>query len=145
MNKTNEIETVAAELGYTESMECSALDYIIETAKASVMVNQKNVELVAHVSVIKKALELAKPHVRTCYKQGHAEWSDFERVSNAIESTPAQCLNQIKAEAVLPIFNKLKAAHGSTTHRRAKEYLCEEAFELAGEVIDSASIAKGEL
>lgn len=53
MNRTNEIETVAAELGYTESMECSALDYIIETAKASVMVNQKNIELVAQVEDIK--------------------------------------------------------------------------------------------
>ena len=44
-------------------------------------------------------------------------------------------VEEIKAQAVLPIFNKLQAAHGDTTHPRAKVYLCEEAYELAAEVI----------
>lgn len=35
----------AKELGYQFSTEVSPLDYLIETARASVMVNQKNVEL----------------------------------------------------------------------------------------------------
>ena len=51
---------------------------------------------------------------------------------------------EIKAKAVEPIFNKLKAAHGDTTHPRAKVYLCEEAYELAEEVMQLRQQAKGE-
>lgn len=68
--------------------------------------------------------------------------------NNTFRHTPAQCLAErdaeIKAQAVEPIFNKLKAAHGETTHPRAKVYLCEEAFELAEEVMQLHQQAKGE-
>lgn len=94
MNRTNEIETVAAELGYTEAAGVSALDYIIETAKASVMVNQQNVELMAQVEFLRGVMQsMADSHV----EDGEIEAADQFLIH--LKPTPTQCLNQIRAEA----------------------------------------------
>jgi len=116
MNKTKEIETVAAELGYTESMECSALDYIIETAKASVMVNQKNVELVAQVEALKDWRKLAlqfdghRMQAMCMLKAVAAGSAAIYEVNEFIAKAPVsgtEHLNQIKAEAVLKFSARL--------------------------------------
>jgi hypothetical protein len=105
MNKTNEIETVAAELGYTESMECSALDYIIETAKASVMVNQKNVELVARLAELNKLhSDLTNADMVCDEDENHIGYVIENEQIDEMErllSVDDKCLNQIKAEAVM--------------------------------------------
>jgi hypothetical protein len=103
MNKTNEIETVAAELGYTEHMECSALNYIIETAKASVMVNQKNVELMARLVELNKLhSDLTNADMVCDEDENHIGYVIENEQIDEMErllSADAQCLNQIKAEA----------------------------------------------
>lgn len=45
----------AKELGYNNSMTCSELDYLIETARAVVMVNQKNLELASQLVAVKES------------------------------------------------------------------------------------------
>lgn len=44
------------ELGYQFSTEVSPLEYLIETARASVMVNQKNVELQAQLVAVQDSV-----------------------------------------------------------------------------------------
>lgn len=46
MSVSGHIKKAAFELGYQESMGCTELDYIIELARATVMVNDRNLELV---------------------------------------------------------------------------------------------------
>jgi uncharacterized protein YhaN len=49
------MELAAKELGYDNSMTCSELDYLIETARAVVMVNQKNLELTSQLVAVKES------------------------------------------------------------------------------------------
>lgn len=49
------IKKSAFELGYNESMSCSEFDYLIETARAVVMVNSKNLELTSQLVAVKES------------------------------------------------------------------------------------------
>lgn len=108
-NRTNEIESVAAELGYAESMDCSALDYIIETAKASVMVNQKNVDLAEQVEALKDWRRLAlqfdghRMQAMCMLKSVAAGSAAIYEVNEFIAKAPVsgvEHLNKIKADAI---------------------------------------------
>ena len=141
-NRTREIESVAADLGYAESMDCSALDYIIETAKSSVMVNQKNVNLTAQVEALKDWRRLAlqfdghRMQAMCMLKSVAAGSAAIYEVNDFIAKAPvsgADHLNQIKVEAVM-------SAH---------DYICKN-MDKSGEPMYwlkrcAASIAKGEL
>lgn len=60
--------------------------------------------------------------------------SEIHELRTLEKQTPTQCLAardaDIKQKAIEPVLNKLKAAHGESTHPKAKTYLCEEALEL---------------
>lgn len=53
---SGQIKKAAFELGYKDSMEATELDYLIETAMASVMVNQKNVELQSQLVAVQDSV-----------------------------------------------------------------------------------------
>jgi len=53
MSAIEKMELAAVELGYNNSMSCSELDYLIETARAVAMVNQKNFELTSKIEMLK--------------------------------------------------------------------------------------------
>lgn len=63
--------------------------------------------LAAQVRIMRSALEKAKPHVRVCYKQGHAEWSDFESVTGALEFLPQHHLAAHDNELAKDVANNL--------------------------------------
>lgn len=83
----------AFELGYHPSMEVNELEYIIETARASAMVNQKNVELMVMVNSLKYALAKCR---FDSLNQSISEWAEIQK---AFEQAPSQCLNDVKADA----------------------------------------------
>lgn len=97
MDRTNEIDSVAAWLGYTEDMGVSALDYIIDTAKAVAMVNKKNVELMAQVQILIHAAERLL-NADDCDDEEDSA-TIHSRMNDILLMTPNQCLNQIKSEA----------------------------------------------
>jgi hypothetical protein len=57
MAVSGQIKKAAFELGYHESMSCNELEYLIETARAVVMVNSKNIELTSQLVAV-RGLEL---------------------------------------------------------------------------------------
>lgn len=103
-------------------------------------------ELAAQVEQLIKAFDEFHGIAASCDGWEAFPQKALDNACDAMMATPAQCLAEIKAQAVEPIFNKLKSAHGETTHPRAKVYLCEEAFELAAEVMQLRQQAEaGEL
>lgn len=122
MNRTKEIEAVAAELGYTEAMGVSALDYIIETAKASVMVNQKNFDIqreINHIQMLSDAnnrmvqklqdersgLMAQLKSIRAIFRSENLSQNEtavaLQKLASVVDELPEQCLRQVKADAVL--------------------------------------------
>lgn len=53
---SGQIKKAAFDLGYKDSMEATELDYLIETARASAMVNQKNVELQSQLVAVQDSV-----------------------------------------------------------------------------------------
>jgi hypothetical protein len=49
------MELAAKDLGYNNSMTCSELEYLVETARAVAMVNSKNLELTSQLAAVKES------------------------------------------------------------------------------------------
>lgn len=85
------VVAAANELGYQFSTEVSPLDYLIETARASVMVNQKNVELTG---------------------QRDNAWQELREIREAINANPEEST----ADEVRRIMSQLVAVQDSVVH-----------------------------
>ena len=83
--------------------------------------------LAAQVVIMRSTLEKARPHVRTCYKQGYAEWSDFEAVTSALEFLPQHHLAahdaEVAAKAVLEFSEHLVGIGHLRSAYPAEEYV----------------------
>lgn len=88
---SGQIKKAAFELGYHGSMEVDELDYLIETAKASVIVNQKNVDLTG---------------------QRDNAWQELREIREAINANPEEST----ADEVRRIMSQLVAVQDSVVH-----------------------------
>lgn len=89
----------AKSLGYKFDPNVSGLDYLIETARATVMVNQKNVELMAQLAKAKEELippfllELSKSLNETPHCVRALSWHDERKLQDWIKSLTAKAVS----------------------------------------------------
>lgn len=89
----------AKSLGYKFDPNVSGLEYLIETARATVMVNQKNVDLAAQLAKAKEELippfllELSKSLNETPYCVRALSWHDDKKLQDWIKSLTAKAVS----------------------------------------------------